>query len=91
MNAFQLATYRSCIKHLKIIYEIAFYCIWWLKFCNLYMKFSFPEVLYKYGFLRNFSKFTDKHNKQSSGWVKSKDVFKIFAKFTENNFVGVSF
>ena len=30
---------------------------------------SFPEVLFKIGDLKNFSKFTDKHKKQSSGWV----------------------
>ena len=30
---------------------------------------SFPEVLYKRGDQRNFSKFTDKHKKQSSGGV----------------------
>ena len=30
---------------------------------------SFPEVLYKRGDLKNFSKFTDKHKKQSSGGV----------------------
>ena len=30
---------------------------------------NFPEVLYKRGDLKNFSKFTDKHKKQSSGGV----------------------
>ena len=30
---------------------------------------SFLEVLYKRGDLKNFSKFTDKHKKQSSGGV----------------------
>ena len=44
---------------------------------------SFPEVLYKRAVLKNFSKFTDKHKKQSSGGVLSKDVLKNFAKFTE--------
>ena len=33
---------------------------------------SFSEVLYKRGVLRNFSKFTDKHKKKSSGSVLSK-------------------
>ena len=43
---------------------------------------SFPELLYKRGDLSNFSKFSDKHKKQSSGGVLSKDVLKKFAKFT---------
>ena len=30
---------------------------------------SFPDVLFKRGDLKNFSKFTDKHKKQSSGGV----------------------
>ena len=30
---------------------------------------SFPDVLYKRGALKNFSKFTDKNKKQSSGGV----------------------
>ena len=49
---------------------------------------SFPEVLYKRVDLKNFSKFTDKHKKKSSGVVLLKDNLKNFAKFTEK---GVSF
>ena len=41
---------------------------------------SFPEVLYERDDLNNFSKFTDKHKKQSSGGVLSRDVLKNFAK-----------
>ena len=44
---------------------------------------SFLEVLYKKGHLKNFAKFTDKHKKQSSGGVLSKDVLENFAKFTD--------
>ena len=44
---------------------------------------SFPEVLYKRGVLKNFSKFSDKHKEQSSGGVLSKDVVKNSVKFTE--------
>ena len=44
---------------------------------------SFPEVLYKRGVLKNLLKFSDKHKRQSSGGVLSKDVLKNFAKFTE--------
>ena len=55
----------------------------WLKFCQLYYEISsFPEVLYKRDVPKNFSKFTDKHKKQSSGGVLSKDVLETFAKFT---------
>ena len=46
---------------------------------------SFPEVLYKRGVLKNFSKLTLKHKNQSSGGVLSKDVLKNFAKFTEKH------
>ena len=46
---------------------------------------SFPEVLYKRGDLKNFSKSTDKHKKQPSRGVLSKDVLKNFAKFTDKH------
>ena len=46
---------------------------------------SFPDVLYKRGVLKNFPKFTEKHKKQSSGGVLSKDVLKYLAKFTEKH------
>ena len=44
---------------------------------------SFPKVLYKRGCLKNISKFTDNHRKQSSGCVPSDDGLKNFAKFTD--------
>ena len=43
------------------------------------------KLLYKRGFLKNFSKFSDKHKEQSSGGVQSKDVLKNFVKFTEKH------
>ena len=47
---------------------------------------SFPEVLYKRNDLKNFVKFTtDKHKKPSSRGVLSKDVLKMFAKFTDKH------
>ena len=46
---------------------------------------SFPEVLYKRDDLKNLSKFTDKHKKQSSGGVLTKDVLEKFAKFTDRH------
>ena len=52
---------------------------------------SFPEVLYKGGDLKNFSKFTDKHKKQSSGGVLSKRVLKILQNSQINIFAGVYF
>ena len=44
-------------------------------------------MLYKRSVLRNVSKFTDKHKKQSSGGVLSKEkmFLKSFAKFTEKH------
>ena len=44
---------------------------------------SFPEVLYKRSILKKFSKFSNKHKKQSFGVVMSKDVLKNFVKFTQ--------
>ena len=46
---------------------------------------SFPEVLYRRGDLKNFSKFTDKHKKQSSGGLLTKDFHKNFTKFTDKH------
>ena len=46
---------------------------------------SFPEVLYKRGDLKNFSKFTDKHKKQSSGGLLTKYVHKNLTKFTDKH------
>ena len=47
---------------------------------------SFPEVLYERGDLKNLTKFTDKHKKQSSSEVfLSKDVVKNFAKLTDKH------
>ena len=46
-------------------------------------KSSFPEVLYKWSVLKNFSKFTDKRKKQSSGGVLSKE--KKFLKIMKNS------
>ena len=47
---------------------------------------SFSEVTYKRGDLNNFPKLRDKHKKQSSRGVLSKDVLKNCAKFTEEHF-----
>ena len=77
-----MASSRSCIKCLKSTCEKFFTVS-----CgqNLATWSSFPEVLYKRGALKNFSKFADKHKKQSSRGVLSKDVLKNFAKFTEKH------
>ena len=53
---------------------------------------SFPEVLYKRGGLENFSKFTDKYKRQSSGtqqtFVGLQDVLKTSSTpFQRNNFL----
>ena len=48
---------------------------------------SFPEVTYKRvkGFLKKFSKFTDKDKIQSIASILSKDVLKNFTKLTEKH------
>ena len=51
---------------------------------------NFPEVLYKKVILKNFSKFSDKHKKQSSGGVLSKDVDKTFSNFAGKKLQSVS-
>ena len=38
-----MATSCFCKKCLKSTCEIVFYCIWWLKFCDLYMKYTFSN------------------------------------------------
>ena len=38
-----MATSRFCKKCLKSTCEIVFYCTWWLKFCDLYMKYAFSH------------------------------------------------
>ena len=43
------------------------------------------KVLYKRGVLKSFSKFSDKNKEQKSGGVLSKEVLKIFVKFTEKH------
>ena len=48
-------------------------------------------MLYKKGVLKNFSKFTNKHKKQSSEGVLSKNVLKNLAKLIKNIFAVVSF
>ena len=44
------------------------------------------KVLESGGFLKHFSKISDKHKEQSAGGVQSKDVLKNFVKFTEIHF-----
>ena len=48
-------------------------------------------MLYKRGVLKNFSIYTVKHKKRSSGAVLSKVALKDFPNFSENIFTGVSF
>ena len=48
-------------------------------------------MLHKRGVFKNFSRFTDKHKKQSSAGVLSKNVLKNFAKLTEKHFCGSLF
>ena len=60
---------RSYIKCLKSTCEISIVC-WLAEILQLALKIrNFPEVLFKKGVLKNFSKFRDKHIKQLSGGV----------------------
>ena len=71
-----MAISRSCIKRWRSTCEIVFHCIFWLKFCNLYMKLAVSHSCstnYKKGVLKKFSKLLDKLKKQSSGGFLSKD------------------
>ena len=83
-----MATSRSFIKCLKSTCEIGVLCIFltvsggWISATYLWNK-QFPEVLYKRDVLKNFSKPTDKHNKQPSAGILSRDVLKYFGIFTE--------
>ena len=71
--------FSFCIKCLRNTCEIVFYCICcFVQFVHEIS--SFVEVHNKGGVLKNFSKFTDKHKKQSWGGVLSKDVLKYFVK-----------
>ena len=51
------------------------------------------QVLYERSVLKNFSKLTDKHKKQSSGGVLSKEkmLLKILKNSQKNIYSGVSF
>ena len=77
------ATSRSFIKCLKST-------------CEMYVLYVLVEILqlvheissssgftYKRAILKNFSNFTDKHDKKSSAGILSKNVFKNFAKLRE--------
>ena len=50
---------------------------------------SFLEVLYKEDDLKNFSKFTDKHKKQSPEVFLSKDVLKMFLKILQGSQINI--
>ena len=81
-----MATSRSFIKYLKSTCEKGFLLYLLVEILQLVHKVSsFREVLYKRGVLKNFPKFKDKHKKQSSAGVLSKDVHNNFAKFIEKH------
>ena len=89
-----MATSRSCKKMLEKHLWNRFLLYLVVEILQLVHEISsFPEVLYKRGILKNFTKLTDKHNKQSPGCVLSKE--KMFLKILQNSqkniFAGVSF
>ena len=63
------------VESLQFVYEIS----------------SFTGVLYKGGVLKNLSKFTEKHKKQSSGKACQKMFSKILQNAQRNIFAWVSF
>ena len=80
-----MATSRSCIMFEKQLWN-SFLLYLLVGILQLVHEMSsFPEVLYKRGVLKNFSKFTEKYKKQWSGGVLSKDVLENFTKFTEKH------
>ena len=78
-----MTTSRSCIKCLKSTCEIVFHYLHLsVEILQLEHEIrSFSEMLYKRGVLKNFSKFTDKHQMQSSGDVCQK----MFLKISQNS------
>ena len=87
-----MATSSSCIKRLKGPVKQFFNVSsgWNSSTCT--WNSSFPGMLYKRSVLKN-SKFTDKHQKQSSGGVlsKKKMSLKILQNWQRNIFAVVSF
>ena len=72
--------FSSCVKCQKSTFEIVFLLYVAVEIRQLVNEISsFPEVLYKRRDLKNLLKSTDKHKKQWSGGVLSKDVHKNFA------------
>ena len=83
-----MAISRFCIKRLKSPCEIDFYCIWWLKFCNLCMKYAVSQRCSLKSILKNFSKFMDKHKKQSSrGVLPIENTYEFCELFKNTYFV----
>ena len=80
-----MATSRSCIMFEKQLWN-SFLLYLLVGILQLVHEMSsFPEVLYKRGVLKNFSKSTDKYKKQWSGGVLSKDVLENFTNFIGEN------
>ena len=70
-NSYLLFLHKILEKHL------------WNSFLLYLLVEIWNKLLYKRGFLKNYSKFSDKHKEHSSGGVQSKDVLKNSVKFTE--------
>ena len=78
-----MATSSSSIKCLKALKKY-FLLYLMVKILQLVHEISnFSEVLCERGDLKNFSKLTDKHKKQSFAGVLSKNVLENFTKFIE--------
>ena len=88
-----MATSHSCIKCFISTCEIILYCIWWLKFCNLYMKQavsqkgSIKEVFWKTSQNSQIST----RSSHPEVFCQKKRVLQDFAKFTEKQFCRIVF
>ena len=51
----------------------------------MYVVVEIRQLVKEISSFPNFSKFTDKHKRQSSGGVLSRDVLENFAKFTDKH------
>ena len=81
----QIATSRSFNKILEKHLWISFLLCMLIEILQVVSE-SFPEVLFKKGFLKNISKFTGKHKKQSSGGVSLKSDLKNLGPFIGEHF-----
>ena len=88
----QMAISRSCIKRWRSTCEIVFHCIFWLKFCNLYMKLAVSHSCStKKVFWKNSQNSYINLRSSHLEVFCQKMVFKILQKSQEKIFAGILF